>query len=302
MCNGACQAGPCLVTLATDQIGATGIAVDESNVYWTMEDGVMTVPTGGGTPRLLASGSLAWAIAVDATNVYWTNRGTPGNGFSDGSVMKCQIVGGNPIVIATQQQDPQSIAVDANNVYWVNGQTLMKEPLLNGGAATALDSPEAPINAIAVGVTDVYFTNGTSPGGVIAAPIGGGSAATLVASDGMSTAIAVNAGGIYWTGTQNGIAELFALSPGATAPSVLFGAPGQVMNGIAVDGSSVYWTMTDGSAQGGQLRSMALATVAKAETLAMGQSLPVNGYVGLAVNKASVFWISGNAVQMLTPK
>jgi hypothetical protein len=77
------------------------------------------------SPTTLASGlSGATGIAVDADNVYWTEEGdsvvagqtVPGAG----RVAKCSIGGCNntPTVIAANQDGPTGIALDAMRVYW----------------------------------------------------------------------------------------------------------------------------------------------------------------------------------------
>ena len=54
--------------------GSGPLAVDATAVYWA-SGSVMSVPLGGGTPVMLASGVLTpHDIAVDATCVYWTDN------------------------------------------------------------------------------------------------------------------------------------------------------------------------------------------------------------------------------------
>ncbi len=69
--------------------GGSGIAIDETSVYFTdhaSPGNVSKVPLAGGPTTVLASGQAAPAgIAVDATSVYWVNQGDSAGG---GSVMK----------------------------------------------------------------------------------------------------------------------------------------------------------------------------------------------------------------------
>src|SRR5262249_20422750 len=57
-------------------------------------------------------------IAVDETNVYWTISSEKG---PSGSVARTAKIGGGPIVpLATQLYNPQGIALDGQYAYWVN--------------------------------------------------------------------------------------------------------------------------------------------------------------------------------------
>ena len=68
-------------TLAANQNLPNGIAVDDTNIYWTDYSGgtvmkMAKTPVDGGAPVTLASGQDGpLGIAVDATSVYWTNEG-----------------------------------------------------------------------------------------------------------------------------------------------------------------------------------------------------------------------------------
>lgn len=82
---------------------------------------IMKVPIGGDGAIPLAQGqSNPHGIAIDDTNIYWTNTGT---GANDGSVMKMPLGGGTPVALASQLQNPQGIVVDETSVYWTNGGT-----------------------------------------------------------------------------------------------------------------------------------------------------------------------------------
>jgi hypothetical protein len=116
-----CMANACTGTseaLVENQAGIHALAIDATNVYWTMPDRVLTasrlMPDGGAIVTTLASGmARPWGIAVDATDVYFTN-------LSGGTVMKVSKSGGDPIVIASSLSSPWGIAVDATNVYFTS--------------------------------------------------------------------------------------------------------------------------------------------------------------------------------------
>ncbi len=121
---------------ATGQNDPASIALDGANLYWTntgttandyTDGAIMTVPTSGGTPKVLAASQASPAnLAVDGHDVYWTNSGTQANGYKDGMIMSVPIAGGTPTILASGQSSPVGIAVDASNVYWTttNGAVL----------------------------------------------------------------------------------------------------------------------------------------------------------------------------------
>jgi hypothetical protein len=74
------------------------IALDDTHVYWTNNDGtVMKVSKDGGSLTLVAVGPPeAWSIALGNTHVYWASgANSPG-----GMVMKVSKEGGSPVVLA----------------------------------------------------------------------------------------------------------------------------------------------------------------------------------------------------------
>jgi hypothetical protein len=144
---------------------AFAVAVDDTNVYWTVTGpgvgSVMMLAKTGGTPRVIASGlNFPSDIAVDSTNVYWTNNG-------GGTVMMAPIAGGPPTTVASGQSFPFGIAVDSENIYWTNngtssGGSVMKVPITGGTPVVIASGQNFPMG-ITLDQTNVYWTNNTGP-------------------------------------------------------------------------------------------------------------------------------------------
>jgi hypothetical protein len=66
---------PTVLASGQSLLNVAGIAVDNSNVYWTTANGVMKVPVSGGSP-IQVNPAQGGAIALDLTNIYWGSGGT----------------------------------------------------------------------------------------------------------------------------------------------------------------------------------------------------------------------------------
>ena len=81
---------------------------------------------------VLAPNVSAVGIAIDDTNVYWTDAGPPGpnGGFGGpGAIMKVSKSGGPSVTVAGGQRSSiGGVALDASGVYWVNGRDVMSAP------------------------------------------------------------------------------------------------------------------------------------------------------------------------------
>jgi hypothetical protein len=141
-----------------------GIAVDATNVYWTLnfQDAVMKVPIGGGTPTTLASSQCEpEGIAADATDVYWIN--TCGHGVGQ-SVVKVPLGGGTPTTLAeTSEMGGNDVAISANptGVYWgyaSSTATVSWMPPGGGEPETLVPSSGGYPACLATDCTSVFWT------------------------------------------------------------------------------------------------------------------------------------------------
>jgi hypothetical protein len=117
----------------------------------------------GGAPVTLASAECCgYGIALDETNVYWTAF-TSGEPAQLGTVLKVPLDGGTPTTLASEKSFiPWAVAVDATSVYWTTYESVMKVPIGGGAAAKlgAIDHGRTGVmSGIAVDETSAYWTN-----------------------------------------------------------------------------------------------------------------------------------------------
>ena len=171
-----------------------GIAVDAASVYWVDSYGsgfVKKVPRDGGAVTTLADNIIPAMITLDATSVYYTTY--------DGNVIKADLDGANPVILASGPADATGIAVDAANVYWTNtGMGTVMQVSRNGGTPITLSTGDGAA-AIAVDATSVYWVGGAFAVKKVA--IGGGTVTSFPA--GRGAGIVVDDTSVYWTDIDN---------------------------------------------------------------------------------------------------
>lgn len=142
-------------TLATVPGGAmtiTGLAMDDTDVYWTDTTRVVRVSTSGGSPTVLAQGTSPSSVAVDGTNGYW---------LDNGAVMACAKNGCKPAMLAsgTSGGSLAELATDGSYVYWTDSNpngSVMRVPV-GGGASSTVASGQKTPTRIALDATAVYW-------------------------------------------------------------------------------------------------------------------------------------------------
>ena len=296
--GGTCQAGRCLITLASGQPGPYPIAIDGTSVYWANQgymtpNTIMMVSLNGGTPTTLASfaeetGYGTQGLAVGPTGVYWT---------ANGNLMTVPPEGGPLTTLASGMGVAGRVLVDATSIYWTvlaHEGAVLKMPLSGGTAVTLASETLSNIEGLAIDAASVYWTNDyntmEAPGTITTVPLGGGTVTTLVslAPWGFPLNLAVDATSLYWFDGQN--ISKTPLSGGT--PSTL--AAGVSLDSFVVDATSVYWAdNVDNTVMKVPLDGGAPTTLFEGEKP-----------FGIAVDATSVYWTSpsGGTVMRLSPK
>ncbi|HEY8090124.1 MAG TPA: hypothetical protein VIF09_19820 [Polyangiaceae bacterium] len=237
-------------TTTLESLGVTNVAINSTTVFSVgfpdinSEDNGLVVScakTGcGGSYTTLASGqSLLWGVAADETSVYWTNQGGSGSGL-----FKAPVGGGAPTTLAAAV-NADSIAVSGGRVFYVatkgqTGDSGLYSVSIDGGAVTEVLPPPADgsVAAIAVDCASVYYS--LTDGTVGKVPIAGGPPVVLATGARDVLQIAVDAANLYF-GDATGIAYV------PTGGGAVTTIPGTSWyTGLAVDGSFIYWTPTEG--------------------------------------------------------
>jgi hypothetical protein len=192
----------------------TGVAIDDTNVYWSTEDSVRGGPkTGGFFGVISPSQHPTRAVTVDATSAYFF-RQIADNDLTHEELVRADLTGSAQTVLASGDFSG-SIGLDDASVYFfaasANGGTAVSKVAKSGGPTTILSSDLQSCFDLAVDGGHVYFTNSTGPNGARAlreVPSSGGPTTTL-ATTMEPVGIAVDPTYIYTTSEVEGGAPIF---------------------------------------------------------------------------------------------
>jgi hypothetical protein len=179
------------------------------------------------------------------------------------------------------------VAVDASYVYWatIDG-TIAKAPLAGGGA-TVLVTGEGSPSGVAVGSTQVYWTESTA-GTVRAVPASGGVPVSIASGLSNPRSIVADAEGVYWA-VDDAIWKLPANGGAATMLAGALASPHE----LATDGKDVYFSETT-SPDPGSDRIARVSSQGGAVTVVASGLGQVSA---IAVDATNAYWLAGETLQ-----
>lgn len=240
-CLAGCQdpVSPAAV-LVEDELFITGITVDESNVYFIRQEGIVKrVSIDGGPPTEIASGITdPRHIGVDNTHVYWAT--------STGTIARAFKTGGDPEILLEGEPDLREMVVDNVAVYFTSGSDKAVRRLEKDQNAleTLIVEDEGVLGPLAQQGGILYWSTLLENSTIKKMLATGGSASPLVGGQGAVTTVSADPSFVYW-GSQ-GDGKITRLRPDGTDLTTV--AVGQErVEKVIGDGKNVYWSSNDGS-------------------------------------------------------
>jgi hypothetical protein len=233
--------------LTSLELEPRGLALDESDAYYTSGIRLMAIPKAGGDAKTVESQFAAEYIALHGADVY----GVPGDYGPYDRVAKIAKRGGDIKELASSKRPAKTVApsgfsrviADESGVYVTDssGGRVLRFPLA-GGPPKVLGRQEAPFD-LAVGGADLYFTLARK-GELMLVPKAGGPVKKVASGLVRSAHLAGDDSAAYavLAGKADGEAQHLARVAKSGEVTVLAQVPASdSVDSIALDDRCVYW-------------------------------------------------------------
>ncbi len=298
------------MTLASDPGTGNAIQVGASDVYWSDGQGLYAVPICGGATTTLASSPDAAGhafdvagLAVDAANLYWDTV-TFGPSGPTYALNRMPQAGGATATLATAATGAGGAVVsDGTTVFFASGADcninfsscpageILAVPVGGGAVTTLVMQQGAPISALALDASNVYFaTAGQSAftGSIARVAMTGGAVTTLAAGVGSPLQLLRTGSTLVWRADTEGAVVAMPVSGGT--PTTL--TSGQlVAQVITADATTVFIGTVTGVIETVPLDGGALSTLTSTSLHAPG---------ALVVD-TSLYWAGSDVVRYGLP-
>jgi hypothetical protein len=261
----ACSLSDCRGTdhpWATISWAITAMAIDDSYVYWATDtktiadsgpaDGTISRAKKDGSDRkvIIASLDTIESLTVADGNVYFG----PGLDFGPSGVYRCPRDGcSNPFPIATGRTIVGSILSDGQNLFWTEAGGFLATCSTTNGCADMpsvllanLNSPENVVSDGTLLYVAVSSDPGDQTGSIRKLDKQAKNTTTFVSVPTVDapTALALDAGYLYWTSVDGGTIHRASVSTGQ--PETIVTGETRPQNILARNGF-IYWARGDGS-------------------------------------------------------
>lgn len=235
--SGQCQA----VTIASNQTLVSGVAVDASDIYWTAYSQVLKCSkTNCGTPTLLASTQqvAATRLVVDATNVYWLTEDGAVRYCSKANCVSPNVLWA-PASVQTPNHGTD-LAIDSGTVYWTYDDAIFKCPTGgcsgDGGVPSVLVSGLITPWRIVTDSTSMFWGEPFPTNTIQQCSLGGCNNVPTTYTNSSSSDLLVDSTNVYWV-SQLGALMSCSKTLCVTPLVMTYGAN----DGLGQDETSVYW-------------------------------------------------------------
>lgn len=189
------------VPILTDADHPADIAADPSWVFWVegaIPGRVMRADRDGANETPLQIGQNAPnRVTLDGSYVYWSIPSVGG-----GVIQRVPKATGSVDFIASNLYGVTGLAVDDASVYWTEkgsaGGLVRTTPKTGGQAVTDLATAQNEPSALALGIAQVFWTNGEGSAVVSTCPVTGGNTKPVVVGAALPSEIVVDATRAYF--------------------------------------------------------------------------------------------------------